>query len=81
MKKTMSFKTALRLAESVQMWVHIDGKGGFRIDVSKAAIMRNHFYDEAPSGSQSSYDDEAYEAYDDSGRTVWGFDGVLLQIG
>jgi hypothetical protein len=82
--QTMSFKTALRLADTVQMWVHIDGLGGYRIDVAKAAVRRSEFCGEAPVGTLSPASDTdwiAYDAYDDSGRIVWAFDGSLLQIG
>ena len=80
--QTMSFKSALHSAESVQMWVHTEGTG-YRIDVAKAAVRRSDFYDDAPVARlDGGLDLRAdWDAFDDDGRLVWSFNGSLLQIG
>ncbi len=79
MDQNMTLKTALRLADAVQSWVHVDGTGGFCVDVSKSAVARSGLPDAAPVGS----DDFGgiVEAFDERGTLVWCFDGSVLRIG
>ena len=79
MTRTMTLRTALRLADAVQTWVHVEGTGGFCVDVPKSAVARSGLPDAAPVGS----DDFGgiVEAFDERGALVWCFDGSVLRIG
>ena len=77
----LTFKSALRKADAVVMWVHLAGSG-CRVSVSKAAIPRSDLHEDAPVGVHeplTSYN-VGWEGRDE-GRLIWAFDGQTLHIG
>tara|TARA_R110002020_G_scaffold251640_1_gene465479 strand:+ start:468 stop:716 length:249 start_codon:yes stop_codon:yes gene_type:complete len=66
----MSFKTALRRATEVRVYVHLDGTGVY-IEPSKACVKRSDLYHDAPDGEMDAEGD--HEARDTQDDFVWSF--------
>ena len=78
-EKTVTFKSALRQAETVLMGVHMNAVY-YTVEVSKAAVKRSALYADAPDADPCP-EHEAPAAEDEEGRIIWMLVGDRLEIG
>ena len=81
-EKSMTFKTAVRRASEIRVYVSC-GTTKHWIVTTAAAIRRSDLYEDAPTGHPEALavDGSGWTGVDSEGRTVWAFALGLLQIG
>ena len=93
-EKSMTFKTAVRRASEIRVYVRPDRStlppgqvwrrwSGSYIEATTAAIRRSDLYEDAPTGHPEALavDGSGWTGVDSDGRIVWAFALGLLQIG
>ena len=70
-EKSMTFKTAVRRASEIRVYVSCDGCGNW-IEATAAAIRRSDLYEDAPTGHPEALavDGSGWTGVDSEGRTV-----------